>query len=58
MNTVDPQPLQILDHRLRLLDERIKKNRAKQYDLIVEEGQFVADRKRIENEKYSLLKAG
>lgn len=52
------EEIQRYDYKLRLLDSRLKHCQAKQYDLLQEEGQIRSDMQRIENEKYSLLKAG
>ena len=52
---VDPQQFQILEHRERMLAERLKAVQAKQYALLQEEGQIRSEMQRTENEKYALL---
>lgn len=49
--------LQIAEHKERLLAARLQQNMAKQYDLQTEEGELRCKMQKIENEKYTLLKA-
>lgn len=53
---IDPQALQILDHKDRLLQERLKQVMAKQYDLLQEESEIRSKLQLNENHRFNLMK--
>lgn len=54
--SIDPQPLQILEHKQRLLEERLRQVMAKQFDLLQQEGEIRTQLTHNENERYRILK--